>query len=767
MRKLRYILVWTLLPVLVGTVPAWAVPAIVHQPPLEAKAGQAVAINATVTDPASPVSAVRLYFRTSGALGYQTQPLYGSGYLYSGQVPKEAVTAAGVDYYLEARNQAGETSTSPLLNAALAPHHLVVREAAGAPVLRLILPADGTELTPEEATVAVIGIEAAPGRPDLNTVAVVFDEKNVTSQCYITDTLITFPLPASLAPGRHSLRVSLRNTDGVEAASPRWSFNVRPAGAPTPVPTAVPAFRWAGGLNAETQYAAMTKDSDLSEFFAQPRGWLNRLNLNFNGQAGSLGFLGSAFLTSEEKPGRQPVDRVRMEVFDPTFNVTLGDQYPVFSPYSLDNLFVRGGGLTLYTGPRDGAHSTFQAVGGLTRIGIEANGDEGSGTYEQWLWAGRWRYDFLPGTGLGLNAVTVNDQRRSVQQPGLTSPAGNFVVSAEAGARVSWSEQARTLFFTEYGLSYYDEEMSLATVSLDLNGSPLPFASALRGGMRWEWGGRSFVKLEYKDTGARYVSLASPWLIGDWRGLEGDAQVFLAGDALVLSATGNMWRDNLTEQKDTSTRTTSTTFLSGNLNYRVASWLPSLSLGYSLNRQQNNTVPVTVDNQTHVLNLGAGVQVPVGADQVLGNLSYSQTLFQDQVSPKVTADTFSSSFLTSLMYLMGPTWTWSAGVGLTGVENRFVGFTSRVDYTLANLRAAWKAVPGRFDLGAGWENLSGRGTDDSVKDSLTTLSASGTYYPTTTQSLTLTLSSIGYDDQVTAARSYGQFVTDLRYTLTF
>ncbi len=468
------------------------------------------------------------------------------------------------------------------------------------------------------------------------------------------------------------------------------------------------------------------------------------------------------------------MDRFRLELFDPTFNVTLGDLYPVFSPYTLDNLFVRGGGLTLSTGPRTGAHSFFQAVGGLTRIAVEAVDDHGAGTYEQWLWAGRWRYDFLPGTGLGLNAVTVNDQKSSLQQAGTTWPAANFVLSGEAGAKVLWTDLFHTLLYTEYGLSFYDEEMSLITLALDLSAPSLPVASALRGGMRWEWGGRSYVKIEYRDTGARYVSLASPWLIGDWRGLEGDAQVLLAGDALVLSVNGNVWSDNLAGQKDGGLGTTSTTFLSGNLNYRVASWLPALSLGYSLNRQQNDTAPVSVDNQTNVLNLGAGVQVPFGADQFLGNLSYSQTQYQDQVLPKIAPDVASSSLMFSGMYLLGPNWTFSVGLGLTGTETRTSGLSvsypvsnPRVDYTLANLRAAWKAVPGTFDLGALWETLSGRGTQDTVKDSLTTFSVTGTYYPTGAQSLTLTLSSLGYDDQVTPAESYGQFVTNLRYTLGF
>ncbi len=221
-----------------GALPAQAAPNIVHQPPLEAKAGQPVPINAMVTDAAAPVVQVRMYYRSGGTLGYQFQLLTGAGYNYGGLIPKEAVTAAGVDYYLEARNQKGEVSTSPLLNAAGAPYHLVSREAAGAPTLRLLLPEDGSALTPDEATVAVVAMDAGASRPELSSLSVVFDGRDVTAQCRVSETLVTFTLPEKLSAGAHSLRVKLRNLDGAEALSPAWSFTLRPAGAPVPGPAA-------------------------------------------------------------------------------------------------------------------------------------------------------------------------------------------------------------------------------------------------------------------------------------------------------------------------------------------------------------------------------------------------------------------------------------------------------------------------------------------------------------------------------------------------
>jgi hypothetical protein len=164
----------------------------------------------------------------------------------------------------------------------------------------------------------------------------------------------------------------------------------------------------------------------------------------------------------------------------------------------------------------------------------------------------------------------------------------------------------------------------------------------------------------------------------------------------------------------------------------------------------------------------------MGTDQMFGNLSYSQTQFQANAVPKLSPDVGSSSFLTSLMYVMGQAWTWAAGLGVTGTETKMSGTAAtlpgasqKINYMLGNLRANWKMLPGRFDLGAGWETLSGQDDLNLVRNSLTTLSATGTYYFTTVQSLALTLSNITYNDQLADANSYAQFVVNLQYGLTF
>jgi hypothetical protein len=768
---------------------AWAVPNMVHQPPLEAQAGRSLEINVLVTDVASAIQQVRVFYRPGGTLGYQMQIMNGAGYNFSVQLPGSAVTAAGVDYYLEAKNQLGEQTTAPPLNASLAPYHVVAREAHAAPQLRLISPDLGSTILPEEAVVAV-AMQADGSRLDLKTLSVIVDEQDVTAKCRISETLLTYVLPESSADGLHGVRVSVRNSDGVEGKSPTWTFTLkRSAGAVYQREQSKEAKKEArakinGALSTDLQYTAMTKESSADTYYYQPRGWLNRATLNLNGFLGSMNFLTSAYVTSEETPGRQPVDRFRMELYDDAFNATLGDMYPVFSMLSLNNLYVRGAGLSLMAGRADTSFSKFQVVGGKTRQAIDGRDSSAPGTYEQWLWATRWVYNFLPGTGFALNYSTINDYANSIQTPGGTLPADNHVATAEMNIKIPWMEKLSTLLFGEGGVSYYDERQSLLNLSL---------GNAYRGGMRWDWGGRSFVQLEYKNTGANYVSLANPWLTGDWRGISGDGQMYFLDNALAIMLSGNSWHDNLDGQKNLkyvdaagvtiTAGTTTTTYLSGMLNYRISTYVPVLSLGYSFNRQQDDTQPKSmVDNRTGVLNGGLGIQIPMGSNQCLVNVTYSETKYNDLASPRLSADMTSSSLIGSLMYLLGPSWSFSGGYGKTNNQVLSSGLSpstgslpsttlltqdQTVDYTLANLRANWKVLPGILDVGAGWETLAGKDNLSRIDNQLTTLSCQSTWYFNSSQNIGLKLSSADYRDQITSAGSYTEFIVNLHYGIIF
>ena len=85
-----------------------APPEISHEPPVFGTAGQLVSISATASDNVG-VSSMTLYYRSGSAGNFTSVNM---GYLsatgrYTGRIPAEAVTASGVEYYLEASDAAG------------------------------------------------------------------------------------------------------------------------------------------------------------------------------------------------------------------------------------------------------------------------------------------------------------------------------------------------------------------------------------------------------------------------------------------------------------------------------------------------------------------------------------------------------------------------------------------------------------------------------------------------------------------------------------
>lgn len=760
-----------------------AAPVIVHQPPMEAEAGKPLPLSATITDATSTVVLVKLYYRSTGSLSFREEIMQGAGVSYSAEIPGAAVMEDGLEYYLEARNQAGERGTSPQLNPATAPHRVLVRRLAKGPEVELLFPDDGATLAPEEAMV-VVRIDPGASRTDLASLKVFFDEADVTASVDKTPTLLTFVPAAAPAPGLHGVQVVVRNVEGKETKSQTWSFNVS-----TPEAAAawkaekeaaekLAAFR--GNLRAEMQNTTLSENPADTLYLAQPQGWLHRINLNFSGGSEAWQFLGTGYLTSEEAPGRQPVNRFRLDVVNPALFVSLGDTYPVFTDFTLNNSFVRGGYLRWTMGDASQAHSELHLAGGWNLLPIEGRADA-SGTFERLAGGFRWLSNLWPGVGFSLNAGGLMDNASSIKTLGGSLPQDNVAGSAEGHVKINYLPEFSSLFYGEYGYSYFVENLNFFTVSL---------GDAYRGGMRWEWNHRSAVEVEYKRTSSKFVNMGNPWLMSDWQGVDSNARLYLLDDQLILMGEINVWQDNVDGQKTqdyyveaanttVTAGATNTLFVSGVAYYRLPPYLSTISLGYSVNSQKDNSTPAPIiDNRTSVLTLGLGTQIPAGVNQLLANLSYSLSAFQDLAQTRLSGDMTTGSFQLSAIYAFGP-WSLSAGYGLNSTltdESDYSGLTviqaagadkQTLDYSLYSLKGNWKAVPNVFDLGLSWDNLVGKDDLKLYDNSLSTVALYGTYYFRSGHSLGLTFSSIGYKDNLWDNNSYQELVVNLLYNLSF
>ncbi|MCD4814393.1 hypothetical protein K8S19_11965 [bacterium] len=768
-----------------------AAPVLVHQPVMQGDENKSVVLQVTLTDSASKITEVQLFYRTAGTLGYRSDRMVSAGVTFTGTIPARMMLAPGVEYYIQAKNQVNETTTSPPLNAAAAPHRIVVRDATLAPKLRLLMPEDGSTIPPSENMI-VIRIDSGKSRTDLASLKVILDEKDITVQVKQSDTMLTYVSDTPLASGLHGLKVTVRNAEGMESVSPTWSFTIDPKKEGAAWKADIEKlkegeFVFKGNIDLESQHASLSTEPTDKNYLAQPEGWLNRLRVNFSGQSENYGVIGSAYVTSEETPGRQPVNRFRTDFFSPILDLTLGDFYPVFTDYTISNPFVRGAYMRLILGNKFQGHSELILLGGWNQMAIEGLTGTGGidskpGTFERYLAGFRWITDFMPDNGFSINVGGVYDNPESLDEEttaGGTLDEANATVTADLHLKIDYTSELYSTFYGEYAVSFHGYGVDYFSYSGAID--------TYRAGSLWKWNNLSFVSLEYKHTGANYVTLANPWLVSDWQGISADAQIHLVDNTLMLMGDVDIWQDNLNGQKDTwedsignsLTATTDTMYVSGMISYRLPPYLSTINIGYSINRQKDRSEITSLDNQTNVLNLGLGSQIPISTgDQILANISYTMSQFQDETG--FLSDNSSSSLLTSVMYLRGVLFSFSGSLGFNTISNdetdlgtlstlysSYGNYKQVLEYLYITLRGNWKAIPSRLDINFSWDNMAGIDDIETVENNLSTIALGSVYYFSSSHSLGLTLSTIGYADQLVDANSYDEFVVNLQYGIQF
>lgn len=780
---------------LIIAVSVYGAPIIVHQPPLDAKAGKPLVITATITDSRGQgINQVTLYVRTKGTLGYWQNPMIPRGALYSATIPKKLVLSAGIEYYIEVKDLSGGLTTSPSINANISPHQINVYGDQGGPQLELLSPEEGALLHPEQVVI-VVGIESGSVPADLSTLKFYFDEQDVTDQVNKNPQMLSYVAPENLAPGLHGIRVEIKDNRGRLGKSPTWSLRVssdQEAGL-----IKAPGMVWRGNLLLSSQYTHLIDEPSSSQLLREPEGFLNRLQLNANGELEQWRFLTQVDVSSEETPGRQPVNRFKFEAYRPEFSLQLGDSYPVFTELSLQNYFVRGGWVKLLSGRKQGVHSELQVVAGISKFPIEGRAFEyttylgttpttevdydAAGTFEQWVLASRYNYEFLPGTGLSLNFTSVNDFKNSIEEPAGAIGRVNHVVTAEGKIKIFFLPELTTSVYGEVGVDYYDEEQSITTLSI---------GDAYLAGNRWEWLGNSFFQIETRRIGANYVSLANPWLIADYEGIQADGQFNFLNNNLSLLGHVESWQDNLDGQKNNTTfntlvdpqgvtitaGATRTMAINGSINFRLAPTLQSLFIQGGYNSQIDANQPIAlVHTQSQVWSFGSTLLFPLTvADQLLGTISYTLNTIKNKADYRTYGDSQSRTLSMAGQIRYGSSLTLSAGLGLTqtdeindGVQSALALSNRLVNQSNFNLRADYQWWPNELDVFANVDLLSLSDDQNQLDETVTTYSLGGRYYLPQQQSIMLTLSQIGTDDGLDDALDYSEFIINLQYGVSF
>ena len=96
-------------------------PPVIEHTPIETaqQYEEPVTITATITDDASGVSGVLLYYKRADAVEWENKALNPQGNdVYQANIPPAAVTGSGMNYYIEATDVAGNMRNSPRDGAA-------------------------------------------------------------------------------------------------------------------------------------------------------------------------------------------------------------------------------------------------------------------------------------------------------------------------------------------------------------------------------------------------------------------------------------------------------------------------------------------------------------------------------------------------------------------------------------------------------------------------------------------------------------------------
>lgn len=652
---------------------------LVHNPVLSAAAGQEVEINANLVG-AEGDPRVRLFFRPKGKEIFRSVEMGGNASDLRATIPGSAIDVAGIEYYLEAslikNSKKTVLATSPAANPTLNPHQIVVRKDETGPEVTPLSPADGETLDTARTV-----ITASFGDPDSGvdskSVLIKIDGEVVRdSDIQAFDTMVSYVLPKDLSDGEHEFVVVVKDMAG-NAGSAKWKVTVKASTGQKSEDSKAKGWLWDGRLGAETQYGhSLNQSNPNGSLPYRPYGY-NKGTLEVNGRGADDTVQVKITKTDAERSDQQPADRYVAKLKNRQGEIALGDSSPNFSELSLYNLYqLRGITLDLRSGPLTEGHTRMVGVWGQTRRAIESGstglaGGSTNATFAQYLYGARWEFG-SPYFQMGLNSVTVNDDKGSIKAPGSTLSRYNTITTSDLKIGLPF------MFLTlngETGFDIYSDPTPIFGTSV---------GSAYKAGLDWNikpWSSR--LTFDFKDLGGNfgllpggYTTVANPGLVPDYRGYESSFSQGLFDGQFSLDLNLNRWKDNLQGVK---LATTTSDYLSVFSNIAPEGY-PYLNLGYTQNLQANDadgnttTGNFITNNKSTTMNLTLGYSKAFD-EKTTGNLSlsYVKQDYKDESSQRLTQDLNGNNVVLSAFASLGLS-SFNASVGFGGNEQP--GFTN-------------------------------------------------------------------------------------------
>jgi hypothetical protein len=577
-------------------------------------------------------------------------------------LPRLAPPAAGYEYFFIIRSSETQT-TLPVNQPQLNPFRVSIPLTDTAADLFILLN-PVTEIESDQDLVFAVSLYNLEKIIDPASVSLFLNGKDITGSAIYTPPLLVYTLSSPRA-GIHNFQVRAQTKDGQPLQSPVWRYSVAAKATfldELPIDIGGQAI-----FNSNLRNELESNDEE-ETMRARTRNDAS-LRLNLHGRKDWFAFRTRLYLSSYESSSKQAVNRFTLGFTVPHFEMDIFDSTPDYGSFLLSNNNVRGASLKAHYGVL-----TLQSAYGETSRALEGKTLTDStftaGTFQRHTFAGRLEigtHDFL---SFGLGFAKNKDRTASLaeqyyrfpaadedESPGslLVTPKDNvvlgsnvrlaldnqrFVLGAEIATSLYNSNTLDGVISKEELEEYleesvpFDPESFESIIIINKNVEPIipNMASvAYRLYVNWFIAG-NFLNLSYSEVGASFRSLSSGYLQNDARILTVSDNVSLLNNQLLLDAGLNLIRDNLSEQKNTTTTNTNW-YLQTMVRPRD---LPYLRLGYNQNSYSDDLKENEIDQQMGAFNIGAGynfVQIPFATT----TLDIGMTLADDKDNTEMKA----------------------------------------------------------------------------------------------------------------------------------
>ncbi len=639
-----------------------------HNPPVSIKPGEKVVLTLEVRDGFNEIFNAKLFYRETGTLsfteldlekGTETDPVFFA------VVEDVSNYQVGLNYYFLIIPYEGNNVTLPEFQHKTNPFKVVIEQPKVTTESFVRLSPDLAFSDISKDYIIAISMFSIENDIDHSSVKFYYDLEDVTDAAKIFSNMIVYEVEKA-EPGRHFYYVSANLTDGRKVESERWMTDVK-------IKTIDLPMNIQGKAAFNSYLSSFHKDSEDEPENDKRANFL----LNFQGKKDWLRFKSKLYLSSLETSSAQAINRFNLALQVPHFDLVAGDHASDYGSFMLNSKNVWGIHTNLHfenfrlfiTYGDSKRNIDGKAYSDTTDTGVNYT----AGTFKRKTMVFRTEVGNAKSFVWGLGITKNKDDIGSLQKKYYTDSADSSMTVTPKDNIIFGSDFKLALFNqrficgAEAAMSFHNNDITEGTLSLaeieenlghevDLPVDPEsisdfiivneymePFMpgfsnSAFKTFIR-SFFYNNLLNISYTAIGSSFNSLSSSYLQKDARIININDNINLMNNKLSLNLSFNIISDNLYDEKNVTTKTT--TYFAQVL-FRPTDQI-FYKIGFNNNTSKDNmeiaeddTLETTYDINSMNLTLGFGYHAQ--------NLSFAPTRFSLNFCNSANTDEANKSF---------------------------------------------------------------------------------------------------------------------------